>query len=199
MNRITIGLVGEKGAGKGIFVKIFQETLRANGILSIIDKVRFSDPLTKTLEDYGIETTRKNKQTLATCLRSMLAEAIANGARNLIATKRATVTILDGVRWPEEEKFVKESSNSIMLYVTANADVRFGRLSKRDENADEKGMTREQFDAQDQAETEIHIGTIGRRADFKIENNNDNDECADLRRKVRIFVRRKVLPLLKQK
>lgn len=199
MNRITIGLVGEKGAGKETFCKVFREVLRDQKILASVDQFRFSDTLTKTLEEYDIEVTRENQQALATFLRSLLPEAIANGMRKLLSSKRATVNILDGVRWPAEEEFVKGSSYSIMLYVTANADVRFGRLSKRKEKADEQGMTREQFDSQEKAATEIRIREIGSRADFKIENNRDDDGCADLRKRIRIFVKRKVIPMLRAK
>ncbi len=194
MNRIVIGLVGEKGAGKGTFCKLFREVLAENGIITSVDEFKFSDPLRKTLDEYDIDTTRANLQDLAFFLNSRRAGAVTERMRKMLESNRAQVSILDGVRWLSDETFVHTLSDKVMLYVTASADVRFERLCGRNENVGEKGMTREQFDSEDKAETEIYIPEIGIRADWEIKNNTNDREV--LKQEIRAFVACKIMPLI---
>ncbi len=197
MNRITIGLVGEKGAGKGTFCKLFREVLAENGIITSVDEFKFSDPMRKTLDEYDVDITRANLQDLAYFMNSRRPGAVTERMRKMLEANRAQVSILDGVRWPSDEKFIRTLSGGILLYITARSDVRFGRLGGRDENVGEKGMTREQFDAEEKAETEIFIPEIGIRADWEIKNNSNDREI--LKKEIRSFVSCRVIPAMNAK
>lgn len=194
--RIVIGTIGEKGAGKETFYKLLMEVVRDNKILSSLEQFRFSDPLRKTLDDYDIDVTRPNLQDLASLLERFRRGAVTNGLKKLLELKRAKINVLDGVRWPSDEKFIRSESFNIMVYVTANADIRFERLRNRGEKAKEKGMTRKQFNKEEKAATEIYIPKIGKRADFKIINEGTLEEY---KKQVQKFFDKLLKPMLKKK
>jgi dephospho-CoA kinase len=72
---------------------------------------------------------------------------------------------------PCDYEFIKDH-NGRVLYVTADQKTRWERVRNRNEKTDDK-ISFEQFKELDSKETEVHIPTIGKKADFVI--NNDKD------------------------
>lgn len=164
-----IAIVAEKGAGKGLFVETVKRLLPNYKVESI----RFSDPLRDILVVLDKPVSRENLQRLVTGLRmGFEEEGILNSAlRKRFKNISADIVFLDGLRKPEEVNLVKELGG-ILIYITADPKLRFGRLKKRAENNDEKNMSWEQFERQENAPPEISIKTVGEKmSDFKIENN----------------------------
>lgn len=187
----AIGIIAEKGAGKGLFVKIAQKLLPQYKISSI----RYSDIPREILAVLGKEESRENMQIISTALRRAFDdEGIFNTAvKKRLQNTDADVVVLDGVRKPKEAELVKEL-NGILVYITADPRVRFERRRKEAENADETGMPWEQFQKQEEAAPEVDIRNIGETmADAKIENNGSMEEFEN---KVKAFLENKVTPML---
>lgn len=167
--KIVIGLVGQRGAGKGLFtetVKKLRPDLR-------ISTLRFHDPLYEILEILGRERTRENLQTLATSLRQgfndegVLVPALKKRLQNL----DSDIVFLDGLRKPQEVGLIREAGG-FLVYITADKEPRFKRRCESPEYTDELKMSWEQFLRQENAATEIYIRTVGETlADHQIENN----------------------------
>jgi uridine kinase len=165
---LVIGLVGEKGGGKGTAVRLIAEALppgtRCVG-------VRFSDLLRETLTLWHLPHTRANLQNLS---RAMDAEfgsgTLAHAMGHRIATMQADVVILDGVRWEADRLLIRSFANNLLIYITANTRVRYDRLCARKENAKEHETSFAQFLEEEQATSERAISAIGATADVRIAN-----------------------------
>lgn len=170
----TIALVAEKGAGKGLFVEMINRLLPDKHIVS----VRFSDVFCDILDTLGKEKSRHNISMLATALRDAFQD---EGLLIAVMHKRlqgmdADIVFLDGLRKEKEISLVRER-DGLLVYITADPNVRFDRLVQRTEKSDEMGMTWEQFNAQEQMATEVSIRHIGETmADVKLENNGTVEE-----------------------
>ena len=186
MPKIIIGLVGEKGSGKETFGNFLMEVAKSKKVL----RVRFSDILNETLKLWGLEGTRHNLQHLAVVMeegfgRGTLSNAIFKRVNNL----EADIVILDGIRWETDEKLIRSFPKNLLVYVTAEINLRFKRLQVRKEKKDE-AKTFEQFMSEEKAKNELLIPKIGIRADFKIENNKD---FSDLKEAVKEFYKKAIL------
>lgn len=173
-NKTIIGIIAEKGGGKGLFVETVKKLLPGLRIFS----VRFSDPIRDILGMLDKEVTRDNLSHLTTALRQVFQD---EGILNPVIAKRiedidADIVILDGIRKKEEAAFLKKLGAHI-VYITARAEVRFERRRTSAENADEKDMTWEQFVRQDQHATEKDIREVGEQmGDTVLDNNGTAEE-----------------------
>lgn len=171
-NRIVIGLIGEKGSGKGTVAEYLIEKYRA---------VHYgtSKILRRTLEDLHVPVTRDNLIKLALVLKegfgpsiiidSLIEDIEKNGSKLIIA---------DGIRMHGDvEPFRKKyGKNFFLVYVTADLKLRYERTKARKQNAGEDQATFEQFLEEEGKLTEVSIHEIGRHADFKLNNNGTADE-----------------------
>ena len=184
-----IGIIAEKGAGKGLFIKLTQKLLPQYQVSSI----RYSDIPREILAILNKEESRENVQILSTALRRAFGD---DGIFNAPVKKRlqntdADIIILDGVRKKEEAELVK-GLDGVLIYVVASPQARFERRKKETENTDEQGMSREQFQKQELAETEISIQEIGEKmADAVLENNGTMEEFEN---KIQNFLEKKIIP-----
>lgn len=180
----TIALVAESGAGKGLFIEIMGKLLPNQRIIV----VRFSDVLCDILDMLGIEKFRNNIDTLVTALREAFHnEGLLNQAmrKRLQETTEADIVILDGLRKEKEIPLVRERGG-LLVYITADKKVRYGRLKARAEKSDEIGMTWERFVEQDNAAPQLQIRHIGETmADATLENNGVVEEFES---KIREFI-----------
>ena len=184
--KIVIGLVGEKGSGKGTFVSLLREIVPKKSVAQI----RFSDILFETLDLWGIQTTRRNLQELAIAMRNTYGEdIIARVTCERAVHVRADIVILDGIRWPPEVGMIRKLLNNTIVYVTADSRLRYERLKVRGEKVGEANATLEQFLEEELAATESFISSIGAAADFRIVNDTSVE---DFRRQVEEFVRTKI-------
>ncbi|TSC68874.1 MAG: hypothetical protein G01um101466_282 [Parcubacteria group bacterium Gr01-1014_66] len=172
--RKYIATVAEKGAGKGLFVEILKKLASDKKV----EMIRSSDPWRDILCILGKEESRDNLSKTATALRAAFRDdgILIPALRNRLRATDADIVILDGLRKPEELGLAREL-NGIIVYIAGHPKIRFERRRVHAETTDEKGMTWEQFERQEQAETEISIRTIGETmADARIENNGTREE-----------------------
>jgi len=169
-----IAVMGEKGAGKGVFTEIVKKRFPHVPIAS----VRFSDPLRDILTILNKETSRDNMQRLVTALREAFDHEgfLVPALKKRLESIDADVVILDGVRKKEEVEAVKEWG-SVIVYITADQKVRFERRRQEAEKIDEQDMAWEQFVRQDTAPSEVSIRTLGEAfADVIVENKGTFEE-----------------------
>jgi len=137
--------------------------------------LRFSQPLIEALIIFFGQVKRENQQWLVTALRkkfgnNILGEAIAREIKNI---KRGLV-ILNGVRMWEEFKMIKKFGGKI-IYITADSKIRWQKVRKRGEKKDDK-VSYQKFLKMEKAASEILISEMGRKADFRIENNGSKED-----------------------
>lgn len=170
--KIIIGLIGEKGSGKGTVAEYLKEKYGA---------VHYgtSKILRRTLEDLHLPVTRDNLIKLALVLKegygpsviidSLIQDMEKNGSNIIIA---------DGIRMHGDvEPFRKKYGKDFhLVYVTADLQLRYERTKLRKEKEGEADATFEQFMEEEGKLTEISIHEIGRQADFKFNNSGTADE-----------------------
>ncbi len=173
--RRVLGLVGESGSGKDTFCDYLKK------IRKDVFVFRFSQPLTEALRIFFDGIKKEDQQWLATALRkrfgnNILGEAIARKIKNI----KEGLVILNGVRMWEEFKMIKKFGGRI-IYITADSKIRWQRISRRGEKKDDK-VSYQKFLKMEKATSEILIPKIGKKADFKIENNGSiKDFCRNIK------------------
>ncbi len=171
--KLVIGLVGEKGSGKQTFVNFFKDL---NPNLNI-RQVRFSDILAQTLLMWDIPITRSNLQQLSIAMdKTFGSKTLAHAAKFNIEGENADVIIFDGIRGQTQVDMIKTYPKNIIIYITANQKLRYQRLKNKSEKVGETGLSFEQFMKEEKVKVEIAVPKIGKKADFKIENNSTLDE-----------------------
>ncbi len=176
-NKIVIGLIGEKGSGKGTVSDYLVEKYGAKHYGT-------SKILRRTLEDLHLPITRDNLVKLALVLKegygptvvidSLIQDMERNGSNILIA---------DGIRMHGDvEPFKKKyGENFYLVYVTADIKIRYERTKLRKEKEGEDKTTFEEFLAEESKLTEVSIHEIGKQANFSFDNNGTPE---DLKQKV---------------
>ncbi len=166
MDKIIIGLVGEIASGKGTAAKYLQEKYDAS-------TYRFSTPLRDVLNRLYIENDRHNLQRISLVLRTAYGQDLfAKIITEDVKKSTANLIIVDGIRRLEDIKYLKELPNFYLVYITADINLRYERITSRDENTDDGKKTFADFQKDHEAETELAIPQIGAAADFKIENSD---------------------------
>lgn len=170
---LIIGLIGEKGAGKGTVSEY---------LINNYDAAHFgtSKILKQTIEDLHLPTTRSNFTNLALILKngfwpSVLIDSLIKDIEE--KHDQHSVIIADGIRMHGDvEPFKKKyKKNFYLVYVTADLKLRYERTKKRKEKADEDKATLAQFIEEENRLTEVCIREIGEQADFILTNNTDEE------------------------
>lgn len=159
-----IGLVGETGSGKDTFCQLTKK------LFPSFFCFRFSDPLTETLKIFFNEIKKEDQQWLGTVLRKRFGNDILGKAieKKIKRIKKGWI-FLNGIRVWEEYRMIKNLGGKV-VYITAAPKVRWQRIGKRGEKKDDL-ISYQKFLKMEKAKTEILISRIGKKADFKIENN----------------------------
>lgn len=167
--QLIIGLVGGKGSGKGTFAKIFEQL--ATPKYSTI-RIRFSDILFETLNNWSLPTTRSNLQNLAIIMEKQFGDGtLAKATRVRINKLSQDIIILDGIRRWSEANFIRSFSNNIIIYISAGIKIRYRNLKTKSDKADEEGLSFAKFMKEEKNKSEQLIPKIGASSDFKINNN----------------------------
>ncbi|MAF13374.1 MAG: hypothetical protein CMI53_00570 [Parcubacteria group bacterium] len=167
MGKVILGLVGELAAGKGTIVDYLKKKHQAVSF-------RYSDPLRETLELYDVEITRDNMQSLSTFLRQNYSESIlADSILKKIKSSDHHLIVIDGVRRFTDFENLTKLPNFHLVYVTAEPKTRYDRYIKRDENVGDNTFSFEDFSEKEKAEADKQVPAVGKKADFKIDNNGD--------------------------
>lgn len=191
-NPLIIATVAEKGAGKGLFIRLVQKLLPDKKVVS----VRLSDIWREILHLLEQEESRENISNLATAIRELFHDdgILVNAMQKRLTALDADIIILDGLRKKEEIAPLVRTNNGLLVYIAASPEVRFARRREHAETTDERGMSWEQFMHQENLAPEIAIRHIGETlADAAIENNGTVDE---FEKKIKQFLDSSVRPKL---
>lgn len=167
--KIILGLVGESGSGKDTVADYLKENLGAK-------LYRFADPLREALELYLERISREDLQWLAMKFKERFGkEILARGMRKKIEKNGSNLIAINGIRFEEDADFVKSLPNGYVLYTTLDSHLRWERIYNRGEKADD-AVSYEKFLEMEKAPTEVQIPNIGKKADFRIENNGTKED-----------------------
>lgn len=167
--KIIIGLVGESGSGKDTVANYLKEKYNAH-------LYRFADPLREALELYLDKISREDLQWLAIQFKKKFGKNIlSSGLKKKIEENGNGLTVINGIRFPEDAEFVKSLPNGYVLYITLENKKRWKRIYNRGEKTDD-AVSYEKFLEMEKAETEVNIPKIGEKADFQIENTGTKEE-----------------------
>lgn len=178
--KIVIGLIGEKGSGKGTVAK---HLINNHGAAHF----GTSAILKRTVEDLRLPTTRDNLIKLALILKEGFWSSVVMDS--LIADMEesdADIIIADGIRMHGDvEPFKKKyGDNFFLIYVTADIKTRYERTKMRKEKAGEDTATFAQFLAEEGRLTEVSIHEIGYKADYKIANDQGLEKLLEQTEKI---------------
>lgn len=170
--KLLIGIIGEKGGGKGTFTNIFKEI---SGLSPAC--IKSSDVLVDTLNMWGIPLTRINLQHLAIIMDGEYGKgSLSTAVKNRIAQTKEEIVFFEGIRWSTDVELLRSFPNNIFVYVTASAENRFERMKKRKEKIGEGDMSWEQFMKEEQEQTEIYIPDLAKQADVVVQNDGSEAE-----------------------
>ena len=171
--KIIIGLIGEKGSGKGTVSDYLISHFAA-------EHYGTSQILKRTVSDLHLELTRDNFIKLALVLKEGFGASVVIDSliQDIEEQSKAEIVIADGIRMHDDVEPFKKlyGSNFHLIYVTADMRIRYERTKLRKEKAGEDKMTWPEFIAEEARLTEVAIHEVGRRADFIIENNGIPEE-----------------------
>ncbi len=170
MSKIIFGFVGPIASGKGTVCQYLKDKHEA-------EIFRFSTMLRDVLDRFYIEQSRENMQAASSALRQtfgddLMSKTIAKD----VATAKSQIVGVDGVRRLPDIKYLREVPGFYLVEINADQKIRFERITKRDENADDTTKTFEQFQADEQREAEQQIKTVAQTADFHINNDGTLDD-----------------------
>lgn len=178
--KIVIGLIGEKGSGKGTVSEYLIENYNA-------EHYGTSKILKRTIESLHLPSTRENYIKLALVLKNAFwSSVVIDALIKDIEKSKAKIVIADGIRMhgdvaPFRKKYGK---NFYLFYVTADLKVRYERTKKRKEKSGEEKTTLEQFILEEGGLTEVSIHEIGKKADYTFNNNGTKKQLEEQVEKV---------------
>ncbi|MDD4412385.1 MAG: AAA family ATPase [Patescibacteria group bacterium] len=168
--KIIIGLAGPMVAGKGTIAEYLQNNYNASSY-------GFSRPLRDVLKRLHIEIIRSNMAKLSEILRHNFGQdLISKTIIKDIEEDTNKIIVLDGIRRPSDLEKAKGLSGFVLVKVEAMQSIRYERLLKRSQNADDKSKTLVQFEADEQAEAELQIPLVMAEATYTIDNNGSFED-----------------------
>ena len=169
-NKIILGFVGDLASGKGTICQYLKEKYNVNSY-------RFSTMLRDILDRIYVEKTRENLQDLSTFLRGRYGQDIMSKVivKDVLQDKNDLV-VVDGIRRPTDITYLQELPGFHLIYVTADPKLRWQRMVLRQENPDDAGKTFDQFLKDEQAEADMLIKELGKKAKYTLVNNGSVEE-----------------------
>lgn len=163
--KIILGITGEIAAGKGTVAKYLCE--KYNG-----SSHRFSTMLRDVAKRMYLEENRENLQKISTMLREYFgSDILSKTIYHDVENDSHEVIAIDGVRRLGDIEFLKKLPEFKLLYIEADMEKRFERITKRGENTDDNSKTFDEFKKDHEREAESEIRELKNQADFIIDNN----------------------------
>lgn len=171
--KIVIGLIGEKGAGKGTISDYLINNYGA-------EHFGTSKVLKRTIADLHLPLTRDNFIKLALVLKEGFGSSVVIDSliHDIEEKSTSNIVIADGIRMHDDVRpFVERyGRNFYLVCITADMKIRYERTKLRKEKAGEDKMTWREFIAEEARLTEVSIHEVGRQADYIIDNNGGEAE-----------------------
>lgn len=163
--KLILGFVGDLASGKGTVCKYLAEKYGT-------PSYRFSTMLRDILDRIYVEKSRENLQRLSTILRENFGQDVMSQviAEDVQRDTHAIVAV-EGIRRPTDITYLKELPGFCLIYITADPQLRWERLVKRNENRGDDQKSFETFLADEQAEADRLIKELGGQATYTLYNN----------------------------
>ncbi len=170
MAKLIVGFVGQAGCGKGTAADLLREQYGAG-------YYRFSAILSDILVRLSIEKTRKNLINISEVLRKAFGEDILSYTISKEALQaKEDIVIIDGIRRVEDIAALEPLPHFHLIAIDVPARIRYERMIKRGEKADEASMTWERFLEEEKAPTEVTIPSAMARAWRTVGNEGGREE-----------------------
>ncbi|MDO8504797.1 MAG: hypothetical protein Q7S36_02995 [Candidatus Liptonbacteria bacterium] len=174
--KLYLGVVGEKRAGKDTFCDIFRHLAESERF--IVSVHSYSDIIGKCLDTLCLSRSRENMQKFSPAIEKYFgAGTLSRTMTERVLLTDADIVIIQGIRWMTDLEELRWLGGTL-VYVTADKEVRFARSRRNSEKPDEMGISREKFEEQENAQTELYIPQIAVQADFRFDNNGTEKEFA---------------------
>ncbi len=165
-----LGFTGLISSGKGTACKYL---VKEYGAVSF----KFSKILRDILDRAYLPHSRDNLVKISILMREtfgqdLLAKIIAKDIKDT----DSELIIVDGVRRPDDIKYLKDIPGFKLVAVDTDEKIRYERLIQRTENTDDKTKTWEEFLEDHKKETEEYIPELIKNADITITNNTSLEE-----------------------
>ena len=168
--KIILGFVGDLAAGKGTVAQYLSKKYNTN-------TYRFSTMLRDILNRIYVPETRENLQKISTLLRENFSQDVmSNVIAKDVENDPNDIVVVEGIRRPTDITYLQELNGFHLIYITAEAKTRWERLVLRKENPGDESKTFEEFLADEQAEADRLIKSLGQQAEITIDNNASIDE-----------------------
>lgn len=165
MKKITIGLVGEPGAGKDTVKDYLAEQYGA-------ETLGFSLVLRDILDRLALVPSRANFAGLAEALRTAFGEAILTKVLVSDVEKLTeSIIVIDGIRKRGELEELRTLPDFHMVFVETDLRVRYERIRHRGTKADDLTKTFEEFVQDHEHAADRDVRNLKEYADTVIENN----------------------------
>lgn len=165
MAKLILGLVGEMSCGKGTVAEHMKGKYHASAH-------RFSTILRDVLDRLYLEQSRGNIQILSEILRKNYGEDIfAKSMLHDIEHDGNDIVVVDGVRRIEDIGYLRELAHFKLIFIEADMQIRYDRLTSRRENSDDQVKTFEEFSHEHGADSELQIRELKNYADYVVDNN----------------------------
>lgn len=166
--KVIIGLVGHIASGKGTAVTYLEQKYGAANY-------RFSTVLRDLLDRLYLDQTRENIVVMSETIRQSFGNDILTTTLLQDALNDPNpIIILDGIRRVQELPALFARPEFVLVEIAADPQLRYERLTKRSENADDQTKTYAQFLADEQRSTEVTIGEVAAQAHVRLDNNGDS-------------------------
>lgn len=171
-----IGVSGPMLAGKDTLVNYIVETLTLHHNIAVTH-LHFSDPLRQIILSIKGEDSRLSYHKLTLLLKEyfgkdVLTKLISNETLN----SKDDLIIWNGVRSEPDVLALRCFKNNILIYIDASIDDLYARLLLRARNSGDKNKFKEELKEDLSRSTETHLSKIKKKADFIIENKDDELE-----------------------
>ena len=169
MAKIIIGLVGETGSGKDTVAHYLKRRYD-------VQLLRFSLPLKKTLNLFFNKSSKKDQAWLYSTFKKRFGEDVLHQGVRRYVEQHDGLMCVNGMRMSKDLDFIKSFTDSYIIYVTADQELRWKRVTSRGEKSDDR-QSLEDFKAfESDTETEKNIPAIGAKADFTVKNDGTMDD-----------------------
>ncbi len=169
MAKIIIGLVGETGSGKDTVAHYLKRRYD-------VQLLRFSLPLKKTLNLFFNKSSKKDQAWLYSTFKKRFGEDVLHQGVRRYVQQHDGLMCVNGMRMLKDFDFIKSFDNSYIIYVTAEQELRWKRVTSRGEKSDDRQSLEDFQNFESETETEKNIPEIGSKADFTVKNDGTMDD-----------------------
>jgi len=168
--KIIFGFTGLIASGKGTAAKYIEQKYSAANL-------RFSTMLRDVLSRLYLPQSRDMLVKLSETIRAnfgedSFAKVMAQDAKN----NKKDIIVIEGIRRPADITYLSKLPNFVLVEIFADPKIRYERLIKRGENADDNTKTYEQFLEDHKRSTELSILDVLKSATEHIDNNGSTED-----------------------